>query len=64
MSVGVFKVHDNEDGSVTLWYSYGAKLTKVVRYDPDYFADWSNDEIEAVQERDAAIFMRGINRGK
>lgn len=63
MTKGTFKVADNSDGSSTMWYSSGARLTRVVWYAPDYFSDWTELEINQLQTLHAQIFMRGLKRG-
>lgn len=59
----VFKNHSNEDGSTTLWYSSHGYLHKVVRYEPYELGPLSEEEVAALFERDASIFLRGQRVG-
>lgn len=49
-----FKLHTNEDGTATLWYPYGGKLFKVVKY-PNEETAWE------LAKRDGQIFLRGFD---
>ena len=59
----VFKVHDNDDGSQTMWYSHKGRLMKVARYSAEAIEECDAATVEVIQTHDAEIFLRGFLLG-